>query len=271
MASTKASCALLLALLLALAAAPSTQAVSSTELSFPMIAAANATKQWTLRLATSVNSGETFTPLNCTSPAIDACVATNPALQQDTGDLLRVDYTLATPRGAGGSLATYASGVPTSTEFLICYSAPSTQDRAWRKKNKPYPRLTQNCPFSFGIAPFNGTANPLDTAANSGTQYLNFNDIDEVPTATWFVMMWVYCGENVCAFESTEAVPGNATAVPPRAPVPGNFLQTNVELGITPGMKVGAIILSIFGPAFFFIFYIADSLYYKKKGKPLRF
>jgi hypothetical protein len=69
--------------------------------------------------------------------------------------------------------------------------------------------------------------------------------------------MWVYCGESVCAFESTEGAPANTTAVPPRPAVPGNFFETAVEMGITPAMRASGIILAIFGPAFFLIFWLA--------------
>jgi hypothetical protein len=93
--------------------------------------------------------------------------------------------------------------------------------------------------------------------------------VDEVPTATWFIMMWTYCGESVCAFESTEGLPANATAVPPVAAVPGNFVQTDVVMGITPGMRAAAIILGAFGPVFFIAYFIADTIKYRKTGKPL--
>ncbi len=82
--------------------------------------------------------------------------------------------------------------------------------------------------------------------------------------ATWFFMMWVYCGDDqVCAFESTE---GRNDVSPP---VAGNFVETNVQMGITPGMRAAAIILSIFSPTFFFVFLGADHFYYKKYGKPI--
>lgn len=42
----------------------------------------------------------------------------------------------------------------------------------------------------------------------------------QIPTATWFAMLWVYCGKTVCAFETTENI---------------NHIETKVELGITSG------------------------------------
>ncbi|GFH33464.1 hypothetical protein HaLaN_32842, partial [Haematococcus lacustris] len=59
-----------------------------------------------------------------------------------------------------------------------------------------------------------------------------------------FGMLWIYC-RDLCAFESTEGSAATATA----AAVPGNFIETKVEMGITPGMTAAAIVLSVFSPA----------------------
>lgn len=71
----------------------------------------------------------------------------------------------------------------------------------------------------------------------------------------------------MCGFETTETrtVRNNATFNTP------TFIQSEVEMGVTPGMKAAAIVLSVFSPAFFIVYYIADSVYYKKTGKPLTF
>lgn len=161
----------------------------------------------------------------------------------------------------GTKLATFQGLTPTKIEGRLCYSAYSYGDRAWRKKNKPYPRvsgcaaqyhqlilaacfcqtkmlslppcidcvlpsclcfqlfqqllhvkdqqcaltqcaasirfaslqLSQNCPRKFSDpAPFQGPVDsPTVKSLNSGSFVLNFNEEDEVPTATWFAMIWV--------------------------------------------------------------------------------
>lgn len=40
---------------------------------------------------------------------------------------------------------TGTSDVPSSIEFRLCFSDNAFNDRPWRKKNKAYPGLTQNC------------------------------------------------------------------------------------------------------------------------------
>jgi hypothetical protein len=111
---------------------------------------------------------------------------------QDSGDLLRLNYTLANLRGNNGTtLATFRSLTPTKVIGKLCFAAPSTIDRAWRKKNKAYPRLSANCPFKFSSAPFNASSDPAALKTlNTGSLVMNFNDQDMIPTATWFAMLW---------------------------------------------------------------------------------
>jgi hypothetical protein len=73
----------------------------------------------------------------CGIPLLSLCCSL-----QTTGDLLRLTYTLRTPRGPGGSLATYQGQTPTRLLGKLCYSAYVSVDRAWRSKNKAYPRVS---------------------------------------------------------------------------------------------------------------------------------
>lgn len=73
----------------------------------------------------------------------------------------------------------------------------------------------------------------------------------------------VYCGDQVCAAATTEA------ATPPAVNAAQAYVETQVEMGITSGMRAAAIILSIIGPSTFILFYLADSMHYKKTGRPL--
>jgi hypothetical protein len=82
----------------------------------------------------------------CIGTGLDFSLITSPVLKhlplQTDGHLLRLTYTLRTPRGPGGSLITYQGEQPTRLLGKLCYSTYVSTDRAWRGKNKPYPRVS---------------------------------------------------------------------------------------------------------------------------------
>ena len=160
----------------------------------------------------------------------------------------------------------------------MCYSDPAFNDRPWRKKNKAYPALTQNCYFWISTNAFPAAVNPSNITKADQTQWLsNFTEYrmdynDQLPTASLFFMMWVRCTDGqVCAFESTESPSTlNSTGLYYNQPYTnGPYIMVQGYTGITPGLTAAAIILSIFGPLFFIVYYIADHIYYNKTGKAL--
>jgi len=176
----------------------------------------------------------------------------------------------------------------------MCYSNVAFDDRPWRKKNKAYPSLTQNCYFWISTNLFPSQVNPQSITPsqrnNSNLKYNWDNNITdsitgftiynmdyngELPTASLFFMMWVRCSDgNVCAFESTES-PSIVNTTGVYYPLPyaatSRYVYVNGYTGITPGMTAAAIILSAFGPLFFIGYFIADHMYYTKTGKALMF
>ncbi|KAL6746830.1 hypothetical protein V8C86DRAFT_3149104 [Haematococcus lacustris] len=272
------SCFTLLALLATFALLPSSQAaLPADEFTFAQVAAAGGRGQFRIQMWTgnkavvNASGGVIWTPVNCTNATVGVCTMQpnadpNQPLQQDSGGLLRMRYTLFNPRGANGGIATFRNQTPTYFQGKLCIAPSSlTLNRPWRTKNKAYPRWTDNCKISLGVNQWVGSNAPADPVANSGEFIGDFDTFDQVSTYTMFGMLWIYC-RDLCAFESTEGSAATATA----AAVPGNFIETKVEMGITPGMTAAAIVLSVFSPAFFIIFYIADNIYYRKHGKPIR-
>ena len=171
----------------------------------------------------------------------------------------------------------------------MCYSNVAFDDRPWRKKNKAYPSLTQNCYFWISTNIFPPNVNPQkltpadmafggynwnnNATTISGSTIYNMNYNSELPTSSLFFMMWVRCSDgNVCAFESTESPSVlNSTGLYYTLPYASTsrYVTINGYTGITPGMTAAAIILSVFGPLFFIGYFIADHMYYTKTGKAL--
>ncbi len=75
----------------------------------------------------------------------------------------------------------------------------------------------------------------------------------------------VRCGDQVCAFQTTEGRPDL------NPPVNGNFIEITPFMGITTGMIVSASILSAIVPLFLLTYFFADRKHYNTKGKPLVF
>ncbi len=55
-----------------------------------------------------------------------------------------VNWTMFQARHANGTVATYKGMQPTKVQIRACYSLNTSVDRAWRRKNKPYPRVSQD-------------------------------------------------------------------------------------------------------------------------------
>ena len=160
----------------------------------------------------------------------------------------------------------------------MCYSDQAFNDRPWRKKNKAYPSLTQNCYFWISTNPFpSSVANPsalttADQKALSGSTTYQMSYNDQLPTSSLFFMMWLRCSDgNVCGFESTESPSTlNSSGLYYNQPYTGGpYITVQGYTGITPGLTAAAIILSIFGPVFFVVYFIADHIHYSKTGKAL--
>lgn len=98
----------------------------------------------------------------------------------------------------------------------------------------------------------------------------------EMPTGTYFFMMWLKCtDDHICAFSSTESpftltngvlkyTPQNTTSG-----YNGIYVQVMQYNPITTGLTVAAAILSCVGPIFFIVYYYLDAQHYSKTGKPL--
>lgn len=160
----------------------------------------------------------------------------------------------------------------------MCYSNDAFDDRPWRKKNKAYPSMTQNCFFWISTSPFPSNVNPSNLTFDDKTTKISSSTIyemtynDQLPTTTLFFMMWLRCTDgSVCAFESTESPSVlNSSGLYYRLPYTvGPYIQVEGYTGITPGMTAAAVILSAFGPLFFIGYYIADHMYYTKTGRAL--
>jgi len=186
--------------------------------------------------------------------------------------------------------APWTSMKPSSIQFRLCYSDNAFNDRPWRKKNKAYPDLTNNClgaDHVFDLLKPSASSLPFPPVANlsaltaaeksslSSSIAFNIKDNDQITSATWFVMMWVVCTDgNVCAFESTEAASTlNSTGLYYPLPYTGSsiYIETNGDMGITSGMIAASIILGALGPLLWIAYMIADQVYYNKVGKQLSF
>lgn len=241
-----------------------------------MIAAQGARNQWNLTTAYSDSVDGPFTPLRCRSPAYGACWnSTQPApfntplLAMGEGAVrITYNFTKTSLKMFNGTTM-----VPTTIKFKMCYSNVAFANRAWRKKNKPYPGVTSNCGTTAYSMPFPAAVQPpyttVDPAALSGSVVIPMEDLDKLVSATYFYMMWLECSDGVvCAFESTES-PTNATTGAYIQPYNGNYVETTGYNPIPTGMVVGASILAAVGPIFFTVYFFLDAAHFKKTGKAL--
>eukprot|EP00798_Chlamydomonas_sp_ICE-L_P003618 gene3618-13703_t len=233
-------------------------AVSSDELSFPMIAAygaggpgaQNTTGQFTIKLQRA-GDGIPLTPIVCKTANYDACYNFSNTEPVDQPLKVLTSQTLimtADYKFPGSPIKTYKDQTPSSFQGKVCYSLVSAVDRKWRKKNKPYPGITENCLFNFP---------KTDVPANLNVTYVTVMELieeDKMPTATFFAMLWIKCSETdeVCAFESTE----NKL-----------FFQTEVYDTVTSEMIIVSIVFSVASILIFICFFSFDYFYYKKTGK----
>lgn len=245
-------------------------------ITFPNIAASGAKGQWKLDIAIGEESQPgVWYPNTCKTPAFGACyneaqpAPFNAPLQALGTGLVQVNYTFQKT-----ALVMYnaTNQVPATIEFKMCYSNVAFLDRPWRKKNKPIPNLSDNCPFPIQKVPFPATSSltamsPADQAALSGSVVLRLAEDDELVSGTYFFMMWLRCADGkICAFESTESPNVNLVYA---QPYNGNYVECKGYNPITNGLIVAAAILSAFGPLFFIIYYIMDNMHYAKTGKAL--
>eukprot|EP00197_Chlamydomonas_leiostraca_P008616 CAMPEP_0202859736 /NCGR_PEP_ID=MMETSP1391-20130828/1725_1 /ASSEMBLY_ACC=CAM_ASM_000867 /TAXON_ID=1034604 /ORGANISM="Chlamydomonas leiostraca, Strain SAG 11-49" /LENGTH=265 /DNA_ID=CAMNT_0049538805 /DNA_START=1 /DNA_END=798 /DNA_ORIENTATION=- len=258
-----------LALLAVLAAVNLASAVRKDEVTLTMVNAGT-TGQFRLSMSTANANNMTFERVTCQSEVLNDCPQQR-VLKDDQNDFIRVNFTLFNAKGPNGTLATFRGLTPIRIEARLCYTLTSATDRAWRKKNKAYPRLSQNCPRLVGKRDWNAASTGNATQLgldNSGSFTKDFNTFDEIPDATWFASLWVYCNgpteEQLCAYVSTEKSTNTSAPNPNQA-----YMQTQVVMGVTTGMKIACGIMSAVGPLFFVIFFIADNLHYKKTGKPI--
>mmetsp|Transcript_26950 Transcript_26950/g.58887 ORF Transcript_26950/g.58887 Transcript_26950/m.58887 type:complete len:275 (-) Transcript_26950:854-1678(-) len=263
---------------LVLASAWQAAAVADDELRFPWLAGNGTRNQWNVSIFVGDKTlpGNGWTRVQCRTPELDACFnSDNPLPMQPLvglgSGLVRIGYVY---RNATKPFKVFqADQVPEKIEFRLCYSNIAFADRAWRKKNKPYPRLSQNCPFYLGDIPFPTGANYTTGSVSmmNGNWTYDMSGADSVTTATVFAMMWVRCTDGtVCAFESTESAT-NATTGDYLLPYNGNYVQTEVYDAVSSSMTASAIVLSVFSPVFLIAFWIFDHFYYKKTGKAFIF
>lgn len=98
-----------------------------------------------------------YTPLVCPTPVNGACFnSANPAPYNEPMTVLgpghiRIAYTWNTShtKFAAYNLTTQ---VPESLNFKMCYSNINFADRAWRKKNKPYPSVSTACFYTTDMS-----------------------------------------------------------------------------------------------------------------------
>jgi hypothetical protein len=214
--------------------------------------------------------------MTCRSPAFGACWnSTQPApfsvpMPAMATGAVQITYNFTKTELKMYNLTTQ---IPTTIKFKLCYSNVAFKDRAWRKKNKPYPGVTSNCGTTAYSMPFPASVQApyttVDPAALSGSIIFHMGELDKVVSATYFYMMWLECSDGfVCAFESTES-PTNATTGAYIQPYNGNYIETTGYNPMTTGMIIGASILSAIGPIFFIVYYFLDSAHFKKTGRAL--
>jgi hypothetical protein len=279
---------------------------SPSSAAFAQLNGAGARRQWGLSVYADPGAGAaagTWTKVVCNSSVYGACFGgSNPPPYDQPLDwnTARINITFAYTKN-NFVAAPWSSGKPKYVQFYLCYSDNAFNDRPWRKKNKAYPSLTNNCqgpdkvfnllqpaPAPLAEKPeekapslaFPTVANLSSLTADektalSGSFVFKLRDNDQITTATWFVMMWVWCTDDqVCAFESTEAASTlNSTGLYYPLPYTGTsiYIETTSYDAITPGMMAASIILGIFGPISWILYTIADHFYYKKTSKVLQF
>eukprot|EP00798_Chlamydomonas_sp_ICE-L_P021625 gene21625-28628_t len=236
-------------------------AVSKDELTFAQIAEFdnkglgkyNTVGQFSLEMSIRRPDVVGTTVVDCGTDVYDACFNFNFDLAyQPLKVLSNTTLTLtATYKWGNEPLETYLDQTPFTIEGKLCYSLFAATDRKWRKKDKPYPGITQNCPFDFG--------NKVSISSVPNAQYIfdmEMQEEDKMPTATFFSMLWVKCQETdeVCAFDTTEKI---------------NYVQTEVYDTVTSEMVIVSIVFSIASVAIFILFFTADYSYYKRTGKGL--
>lgn len=246
------------------------------ETTFAMIAAQGARNQWALTTAYADSEAGPFTTKKCPSPVYGACWNSTQPVPFNTpmlamGDgAVQVTYTFTK---TGLTMYNRTSQIPTTIKFKLCYSNVAFANRAWRKKNKPYPGMTSNCGTTAYSMPFPSDVQAPYTTVNatalSGSIIIPMKEMDKLVSATYFYMMWLVCSDgNVCAFESTES-PTNATTGAYIQPYNGNYIQTDGYNPMPTGMIVGASILAAIGPIFFLVYFFLDQAHFKKTGKAL--
>jgi len=268
---------------------------SNSRAAFAGLKAANAKGQWLMSLYVDSGSGATagtWSKVVCSTSVYGGCFNSGNAppfdkpLEHSTAKL-NVTFTYNKNNFVS---APWTSMVPSSIQFRLCYSDRAFNDRPWRKKNKAYPDLTNNClgaDHVFDLLKPSASSLPFPPVANlsaltaaeksslSSSIAFNIKDNDQITSATWFVMMWVVCTDgNVCAFESTEAASTlNSTGLYYPLPYTGSsiYIETNGDMGITSGMIAASIILGALGPLLWIAYMIADQVYYNKVGKQLSF
>lgn len=283
---------------------PSHNSFSSA--AFTQIKTAGAKGQWGLSVYVDPGTGPAagaWTKVVCNSSVYGACFNgnNNPPFDQPLSwgsAKINITYSYLKPSFVA---APWTNMQPSAVQFYLCYSDHAFNDRPWRKKNKAYPSLTNNCqgpdkvfnllqagpappatlpsPSASSIA-FPTVANlsaltAAEKASLGGSISFNLKDNDQIGSATWFIMMWVWCSDgNVCAFESTEAVSTlNSSGLYYAQPYTGSsvYIQTDGYNGITSGMLAASIILGCLGPLAWILYIVADQMYYNKKGKVLQF
>lgn len=249
--------------------------------------------QWTIKIYIGDTTAPGFfTQLACNNPIMGACFnSANPLALQKAPvvalgtQLIKLTYTYSTTL-TNFTAAKWTSMIPGAMAFRMCYSNEAFNDRPWRKKNKAYPRLTQNCQGAddlfelepekhFPSIPDLNALTSADKTALSGEVIFSLKDrpAQQFPSATFFFMMWIRCSDgNICAFESTESAStlnSSGLYYPQPYGATSNYVEIKGNMGITVGMEVAAAILAGFGPLFFGVYMYLDHLRYVKTGKAL--
>ncbi|KAF5830463.1 hypothetical protein DUNSADRAFT_14544 [Dunaliella salina] len=267
--------------LLSFCVAPSFAAVTDGKTKYSDIAVWGAGNQFDIVLKVGkIPSGEITDPLQdvkdlstCTNLdyrkgeySEDACNA--PPIKDNSADVIQVVASLAdsSPSAAlqcqvqgdefsEDNRTPTKSSTPNKIEARMCYSKVAYDERPWRKKNKPYPSLSLNCPWLVEKV-------DIDSKNADGQWVMTkfFDDFDEVPSATYFIMVHALTDvdgdSTVCAFSSTEEKA---------------YLMTEVDMGRTPGVIAAATVFSIFSIVFLVVYTAADTIWYNKTGKGLTF
>lgn len=140
-------------------------------------------------------------------------------------------------------------------------------DRGWRKKNGLYPKYGQHVRFDYAFP-----ASQLETIMSSDAtvfyeHIFDMDSLDELPSVVMYPEVCVVCTKPDGSSDFCQCDRANANNK--AAAVSAKTFETEAIMGITSGMRIAAIICSIFSAAFFIIYYIADHFYYNKTGKAL--